>query len=192
MFIENFLLGETSVNIFGFVLMVYDVALLALVVISLYKLLTSTDDFWMLVAAWLIAPIILNGLSLLLGAIGLEVVGGYVFAYRYLGLLAVPTLWFIFVIMPSFFNWRAGSTHYCSSSYSGLPRRYKYVGPDDPGPVDPHGWGPVRRHGMNRHLTDEEIAERIADRNRRRLPTYLLRLEQAERQNRYDDPRGDG
>lgn len=179
MSIESFLLGEASVSVFGFVLMVYDVVLLALFVISLAVVVTSLfrgmyEEGSCMVPVWLAAPIILSGASLLLGASGFEFAGEYVFAYRHYGLLAVPMLWLVFVTMPSFFNWRAGSIYTTGSS------SYKYEN-SDPGPVDPCGWGPVRRDGMNAHLSVAELDTRIAERNAARKPTYLLRLERSRR-----------
>jgi hypothetical protein len=43
--------------------------------------------------------------------------------------------------------------------------------------VDPTGFGPVRSHFENVDLTDEELVQRIKERNRVRKPTYKLRLE---------------
>gem|GEM_PF-2472298 len=43
--------------------------------------------------------------------------------------------------------------------------------------VDPTGWGPVRSHFENVDLTDEELVQRIKERNRAGKPTYKLRLE---------------
>lgn len=45
------------------------------------------------------------------------------------------------------------------------------------GSVDPDGWGPVRRDGMNRDLSDQDLRSTIAQRNEQGKPTYLLRLE---------------
>lgn len=50
---------------------------------------TGGPLFW-IPFAWLTAPIILNGVSLLLRAGGFDAVGGYVFTYRYHSLPAIP------------------------------------------------------------------------------------------------------
>lgn len=54
---------------------------------------TGGPMFWY-VFVWLTAPIMLNGLSMLISAIGFETVSGYVFEYRYYSLPAVPILFF--------------------------------------------------------------------------------------------------
>jgi hypothetical protein len=43
--------------------------------------------------------------------------------------------------------------------------------------VDPTPWGPVRREGMNAHLSDAALRALIVSRNTQRKPTYLLRQE---------------
>jgi hypothetical protein len=48
-------------------------------------------------------------------------------------------------------------------------------------PVDPYGWGPARRDGMNAHLSDADLDRRIAERDGIGKPTFLLRLERSRR-----------
>jgi hypothetical protein len=43
--------------------------------------------------------------------------------------------------------------------------------------VDPSPWGPVRREGMNAHLSDAALRALIVSRNMEGKPTYLLRQE---------------
>jgi hypothetical protein len=43
--------------------------------------------------------------------------------------------------------------------------------------VDPMPWGRIERPNENRHLTDDQLCREISERNGRREPTSLLRLE---------------
>ncbi len=49
------------------------------------------------------------------------------------------------------------------------------------GSADPRPWGPVRREGMNAHLSDAALRELIKSRNGEAKPTYLLRQEYEQR-----------
>ena len=48
--------------------------------------------------------------------------------------------------------------------------------------VDPNSWGtdsltPTRSFNENSHLSDEELITKIVERNKKKKPTYKLRLE---------------